>query len=307
MKKFLFLLLFINCSFLFGENLPLRISPFVSYNNDTITYSIYDGPKLNSQLDWETPYLFKTGLKFSFDFNNLILDFSNAAAIPVKCGTMYDSDWYTENIKTNLSKHNLHAGFCYDLDITLKYRFELENLFSILPLISFNYSHSSLKAQKGIGWCGDTGHTQLIKDYPWDSEYAVKVNKFGIDFYNNTFIFFIGAGLEKSLGSLQFGINAQVSPYIYVSSIDHHLNDGDGRYYLLLQSAWFSCFNLELPCSYMINDKNKLCIIPKYSYCKEIKGVFYSGKEKVRSNRSDQPCSFNFSKFALCIAWEINI
>ena len=307
MKKFFFLLLFLNCSFLFGENLSLRISPFFSYNYETLTYSIYDGSKLNSQLDWTSPYLFKTGINFSLSFNNFILDLSNAAAIPAKCGTMYDSDWYTENIKTNLSKHNLHAGFCYDFDVNLKYRVELKNRFSILPQISFNYSYSSYYAQKGIGWCGDTGHTQLTRDYPWDSEYAVKTNKFGIDFFNNTFIFFVGTGLEKSLGNFQFRFDAQISPYIYVSSIDHHLDSGDGRYFLLLQNAWFSCFNFDLYCTYNINQKNRILIIPKYCYCKEIMGVFYSGKEKVRSKRSDQPCSFNFSKFALCLAWEINI
>ena len=307
MKKFFFLLLFLNCSFLFGENLSLRISPFFSYNYETITYSIYDGPKLNSQLEWESPYLFKTGINFSLGFNNFILDLSNAAAIPAKCGTMYDSDWYTENIKTNLSKHNLHAGFCYDFDVNLKYRVELKNRFSILPQVSFNYSYSSYYAQKGIGWCGDTGHTQLTKDYPWDSEYAVKVNKFGIDFFNNTFILFLGAGLEKSLGNFLFGFDVQISPYIYVSSIDHHLDSGDGRYYLLLQSAWFSCFNFDLSCTYCINQKNKISIIPKYCYCKEIMGVFYFGKEKVQSKRSDQPCSFNFSKLSICISWEIKI
>ena len=307
MKKFFFLLLFLNCSFLFGENFSLRISPFFSYNNDTITYSIYDGPKLNSQLDWTSPYLFKTGINFSLGFNNFILDLSNAAAIPAKCGTMYDSDWYTENIKTNLSKHNLHAGFCYDLDIIFKYQFELNNSFSILPQVSFNYSYSSYYAQKGIGWCGDTGHTQLTKHYPWNSEYAVKVNKFGIDFFNNTFILFLGAGLEKSLGNFLFGFDVQISPYIYVSSIDHHLDSGNGRYYLLLQSAWFSCFSLDLSCTYCINQKNKISVIPRYCYCKEIMGVFYSGKEKIRSNRSDQACSFNFSQLSLCISWEIKI
>ena len=306
MKKHFVLILILNCSLLYSLDLRFSVQPFISYNNDTFIYSIYDGPYINSQLEWKSSYLFKLGINTEINYKNLIFDISNAAAIPLNCGTMYDSDWFTENIKTDLSKSDLKADFCYDLELNLKYRFELKNNYSIVPNISFNYSYTSLKADNTIGWCGDRSHTGLSEDYPWNSEYAVTVNKYGIDFYNHTIIFFCGCGIEKKINKFQINFDAAISPYIFISTIDHHLNNSKGRYFLLMQEAFFSAVNLELTCSYNITEKNRLCITPAFYYCPEIRGVFYLGKEKAKNNLADQPCSFSFNKFSITISYTVN-
>ena len=305
MKKFFIALLFLKCSVLFCHDFSFLVTPFFSYNNNTLTYSIYDGPKLNSRLDWETPYLLNAGLQTDFHYNNLILNISNAAAIPLKSGNMFDSDWYTEGIKSSLSKSDLYTDFCYDLKIEFEYRFKLPKDFSILPTISFNYSYSSFNAKNTIGWCGDTGHTNLNQDYPWDSEYAVTVKKEGIDLVNNLYIFFFGIQIEKQFNNFKFDFATAISPYIYISSIDHHLNNLGGRYYLLLQEAFFSSYSFDLSCSYKINSKNTIFLKPSYCFCPEIKGVFYSGKTKSEDALIDQPCSFNFSKFSIKLGWTL--
>ena len=306
MKKFFFALFFLNCSFLFCHVFSFSLAPFFSYNNNTLTYSIYDGTKLNSQLDWKSPYMLSTGLQTNFQYNNLILNISNAAAIPMKSGNMFDSDWYTPGIKTNLSKSDLYTDFCYDLKIELKYRFEIPKDFSILPTFSFSYSYSSLNAKNTIGWCGDTGHTNLNQDYPWDSEYAVTVKKEGIDLINNIYQFYCGIQIEKDLNNFQLAFATSISPYIYISSIDHHLNNLGGRYYLLLQEAFFPSFYFDLFCNYKLNSKNSIFLKPSFCFCPEIKGTFYFGKTKSEEALVDQPCTFNFSKFSITLGWSFS-
>ena len=306
MKKILFVFIIFNCSLIFGREISVAIRPFISYNNDTVSYSIYDeeGQNLVSKLDWEALYLFKPGIEAGLSFKNWSLNFSGAIAIPAECGIMYDSDWYTPKIKTNLAKSRLDADLCYDLKIQLSHRFFLPKGFCVAPLIAYNYSHSVFRAKDTVSWCGDSGHTGLYYDVPWNNEQAVKVSKFGIDFFNDTSIFFIGAGLEKVFGKWQLEAEALVSPFIYISSIDHHLNNYGGRYFLLIQKGWFSAFNLNLNCTYSIDKKNSLYMAPAFSYCKETRGVFYFGQKESDEKLCDQPCGFSFVKFSLKIGWE---
>lgn len=308
MKKILFVFLLFNCSLLFCRDFSFSIRPFISYNNDTVTYSIYDeeGVDLVSKLDWKALYLFKPGIEAELSFKNLSLNVSNAFAIPAECGQMFDSDWYTPKIKTNLAKSRLDTDFCYDLKVQLKYKFFLQNDFDVSPVIAWNYSRSVFRGYDTVSWCGDSGHTGLYYDVPWNHEQAVKVTKFGIDFFNDTSVFFIGAKLGKSFEKWQLEFEALLSPYISVSSIDHHLNNYGGRYFLLKQEAFFSSFNLALSGAYNINKTNTVYLAPEFSYCKEIRGVFYFGQKALADKLCDQPCSFNFAKFSLKIGWEFN-
>ena len=217
MKKVFILVILLNCSELFCSDFSFSVRPFFSYNNDILTYSIYDGTKLNSRLDWKTPYLFKAGVNLSFMPGKWIIDISNAAAIPLQCGTMADKDWYTENIQTNLSLHNLTPDFCYDLKIKLQYQFNLKNDWTLLPGAAFYYSYSSLRGAGGKGWCGDSAHTGLFYDIPWNDEAAVQVQKFGIDLINRISTVLVGIGVRKNLDRWKLSSNLYVSPYIYIS------------------------------------------------------------------------------------------
>ena len=87
-----------------GENFSLSVAPRLSYNNNTITYKIYDpsGPK-NSQLNWESQYLIKAGVGASAVFNKITLDGLLLFDFHFRTGVMYDSDWRTVELKTNLS------------------------------------------------------------------------------------------------------------------------------------------------------------------------------------------------------------
>ncbi|MCR4733481.1 MAG: omptin family outer membrane protease [Treponema sp.] len=269
-----------------------------------IRYKVYDGTKLNSQLDWDASYLFKTGARFQFNYKNLILNTSNLFALPFECGYMYDSDWYTEGIKTNYAKRTLSTDLYYDLNIELKYKFIFNHNFSIIPIISYNFCYISFRSAGTIAYCGDSAHTGLFDDYPWDSEYAVQVEQYGIDVLNKISIFYLGSDLEKNIDNFTFGLKMLVSPFIYISSLDHHLNASGGRYYLLIHRALFYSFNMNLSCSYMINKKNELILSTNFSYLPDITGYFYMGKEKNADNLASGT-KFSFTKFSVNLGWRI--
>ncbi len=310
MKKIILFFVVINFNLLFAHNISFSIRPFFSYNNDYLSYSIYeddDDSRLNSRLDWCTSYLLKAGLETKIEFSNWILGLSNAAALPFKCGKMYDSDWFTEGIKTDFQEDILTAGFCYDLQFELKYRFRLQNQFSIFPIFAYNYSYSSFKGDYLSCWTGRADYTGLTDNYPWNSDVAVKVERFGIDLYNNISVFFLGAGFEKKFNRCQLNLDIYLSPFVFISSIDHHLNESGGRYYLLEQKAFFSSMRIDFSCACIINQKNKLIFSPDICMCKKVMGEFYKGKERNEDMLFDQACSFRFYKFSFSFGWEIEL
>lgn len=290
------------------------------YCNQKLEYSIIDNDlhKVNSKLEWESDYLFKLGLGGDLQFKNI--DFFCVASfpLPLECGKMYDSDWRTVGIKTNLSKSDLFINSGIDATLGIKYNFEIscsgdlatsnnDFHFYISPVVNITNSFIKLEAKNTIGWCGDRGHTHLDRDYSWDSEYAKKVKKYGIDLTNNITSVFCGVEASAVYNALQAKAGFLISPYTYILSIDHHLNKEEGNFYQLAQTAYFKTLEFYASTGYSINQKNQLVLSADYTFCPTINGDFYYGWFQIENILADETSSFAFSKLSLCLSWQLNI
>ena len=308
-KLFVVIFVFFFPFLVFGrEDFSLAVEPRLSYNNNTITYKIYDplGAK-NSQLDWESQYLIKAGVGVSAVFNKITLDGLLLFDLPFRTGVMYDSDWRTVGLKTNLSEHELFAGFGCDFKLEFKYDFSLPADFFVSPVVSLQNYYSSFNAKNTIGRCGDTAHTHLEQNYAWNSEHSKKVKKYGIDYYCENVIFFGGLQLQKDLDNFSFKLKALVSLYNYVFSVDHHLNKEDGTYYQLIQKSILSVQEYSVLCSYAINEKNSFNLGFSYSFCPERPADFYYGYFITDNIIADETAGLEFTRMSVNAGWQIKI
>lgn len=291
------------------ENPHFYLQIISSYNKEAIDYFVIDtNGKTNSKLEWQSDYLFKEGIKAGYKIKQLEVNLKALFALPFECGKMYDSDWRITDIKTNYSKSDLFAKFGADTSLGIKYNFELAGKsasFFISPVLVISNSFISLAAKNTIGWCGDIWHTGLDQHQSWDSPYAKKVKKYGIDFKNN--ITSIFCGLEGSAFIKDFSINAGLlaSPFTYIFSIDHHLNKEEGHYYQLIQKAYFAVWDFYASLGWSLNDKNSIILGTDFSFCPVIPGELYFGYYKIDNIIADETSSFSFNKLAITLSWRI--
>ena len=315
-KYFLAILIFFSFSSIFSaqENLQKEPSPAFhielnsSYCNETRNYYVIETTgKTNSLLEWNADYLFKEGITGGMKIGNWELNLSTQFCLPFECGKMYDSDWYVPQIKTNLSKSDLFTAFGNDTKLTLKYSFELGKTgsnFFVSPVVFISNSFIRLEARNTIGWCGDMGHTHLDQHYPWNSEYAKKVKKYGINLTNNITSVFCGAELKKQFGPLITNIGALISPFTYIFSIDHHLNKEEGNYYQMIQKALFKAWDFYGGIGYSINNKNTILLGADYNICPVIPGELYYGYYKIDHIIADETSRFSYNIFSLTLSWQ---
>ncbi len=277
-----------------------------SYNKESLNdYLISTTGKTNSLLEWQADYLLREGLTAGVKHKKLEASLSAQFALPLKCGKMYDSDWREVGIKTNYSTSDLFAGFGCDSTLSIKYHLTLGNQlpFFISPVAAVSNSFIKYHAKNTIGWCGDIAHTHLKEHHSWDSEYAKKVKKYGIDFTNNITSIFCGVEGVARFGNFTTNAGVLVSPFTFIFSIDHHLNKEEGHYYQMIQKPVFSVWDFYAGCGYSINQKNEIILSADYSFCPKISGDFYYGYYKIDNIIADETSQFSFSKFALTLSW----
>ena len=293
-----------------GEKaIPFFLELTSSYNKESRDYCVIDTDgSTNSKLEWNADYLFKEGISGGIKFQNFEMFLSTQVCLPFECGKMYDSDWRTIGIKTNFSESNLFAGFGCDVAFQIKYNFRLSapnSKLLISPIIQLSNSFIRFEAKNTIGWCGDTAHTHLEENLPWNSEYAKKVKKYGINFANNITSFFCGLEVSDWIDSIFVNAGLLISPYTYILSVDHHLNKEEGSYYQLVQKAYFKTWDFYAGAGYKINQKNMIALSGDFCFCPATNGDFYFGWFGTDNIIADETCSFAFSKFSLCFSWQI--
>ena len=279
------------------------------YKNQLFKDYLFDSPGvINSRLDWEADYLFNLGLTGGIKTSRAELFISTSFCLPFECGHMYDSDWRTVGMKTNYSLSDLYTAFGNDSLIGFKYKFspgKNQSGFFISPVIVVSNSYISYNAKNTIGWCGDIKHTGLSQNYPWDSPYATKWRKYGVDLTNNITSVFCGLELAKKISAFEIKGGVLVSPYTYIFSTDHHLNSGDGQYYRMIQEAWFSVFDFYLSTGYSINKNNAIILSTDYSFCPRKDGKMYYGYSKTDYELTIDISSFSFKKLNAGLSWRL--
>lgn len=282
-----------------------------AYKNQLFKDYLFDSPEvLNSRLDWDSDYLFTLGLTGGMKIGGVELFISSSFCLPFECGHMYDSDWRTVGLKTNYSISDLYTAFGNDSLIGLKYHFlpgKNQAGFFISPVLLVSNSYIKYNAKNTIGWCGDVGHTGLSQNYSWDSPYATKWRKYGIDLTNNITSVFCGIEFSKTIWAFEANAGVLVSPYTYIFSVDHHLNSGEGHYYMMIQEAVFSVLDFYFSGAYSINKRNAIILGASYSFSPRTDGDFYFGYYKTDYELSIDISGFDFKKFTTTLSWRISL
>ena len=236
--------------------------------------------KKNSYLEWEEKPLWTGGIQISGRYKNLRLQTTADAAIPLRSGSMMDSDWKLQaqpDVKTNYSIHENTTSAYIQALLSLAYDFSPLEWLVISPIAEGAYAYRCFEARNGEGWYGDT--------VPWDDPsarhypgtYDGKRYILGaIDYRIHTVQIF--TGLEFTFivtPKLQTSFAISVSPYSYVFTEDRHYTDKArtaGRYYVYKGHFHFTrykgCFSvryrlnrfvtLGLTASGLVTDNEKL-------------------------------------------------
>ena len=309
MKKSIALIIFIFL-FSFAEKLnaiSASFSPVISYNNNSSAYAIYDEKIKNSLLEWNASYFAKAGYEAKFNFGAFSLSNTTLFNLPLKCGNQYDSDWRTQNIKTNYSTGDLYTDFGFDFEVEIKYQFKAAETFYIFPLLAFKNYYTQFRAKNIWAWCGDTYHTGLGQNVEWNDAASVRVKKYGIDLYSEIAAFYLGFELEKTFGPLALGTKVLLSPYTFMLNVDHHLNKEEGHWYQLIEKAVFKTWDFSLYAEYEVKAKNFINLAINTTFCPQTPGDFYFGYFDIENIIADETSTFGFSFFSIKMGWRIQI
>lgn len=221
-------------SVLSAKNFSFNLIPYFAVETSVIEeayyyedYSKY-ADKMCSLLEWEQKPSYIFGLESIFNLNSFLFSLDFSAKLPVRAGSMMDSDYWTDGMKFNYSINENHINNGFDINFDFQYLIDFSFL-QLQPFIKASYSYISFSAKNGHGWYGGSAHSSDGNVHSWDSPYAHyypdgKYHLASVDYENQTFYFMAGLSLKKTFfklwkTSLGFGL----APFTYTYAKDHHL------------------------------------------------------------------------------------
>ena len=161
-------------SFLCAKTLSFNLIPYFAIETSVIEeayyyedYSKY-ADEMCSLLEWEQKPSYIFGVEGIFNLNKFVFSLDFSAKLPVRSGSMMDSDYWTDGMKFNYSinENYLDKGFAAKTGFAYNFDF---SVFSFKPLIQFSYSFISFNAKNGYGWYGGSAHSSDGNVHSWDS------------------------------------------------------------------------------------------------------------------------------------------
>lgn len=238
-KKFL-LIFFIFPQFVFARP-GLSLEPYISISSGTLgeyLYSTNDDYQLVSYLDWQQEPLYNIGMKFNSVFGNFGISANADFGFPLRCGTMYDYDYfynsiYPEGEACNRSLSEVTARLNFNSEVAFYFSFSVFDRISINPSVQIQYKYSSFEAKNGRGRYGRAPYSKSHVDVPWYSEDAKEVKLYGAQYDRHSFFTWMGLNLGFKLTEyLYFGAGISICPFAYTSAIDHHLAKPTSDFYV---------------------------------------------------------------------------
>lgn len=219
-------------------------------------YLLYDSKEPISYLDWQAFPIIRPGIKTDFSINDFITEIELAVGIPMACGTMYDSDWNADGVKTIYSENDVNLISDFSTSLKLYYDFKV-GMFDILPSVQFQYDTKTFKAHDGHGWYGISDYSKTGKDVPWDDDNAKYYPHIGgySTYTLQTFYTFLGCYGKVSLTpAMTLGVGTYVSPYTYNYTKDNHYKKSGklSKYAYAEQNIIFYRFKEEITFSLRI-------------------------------------------------------
>ncbi len=244
----------------------LEFSPYFSLSKGCLNEYIYsssDESIKKSKLEWNLNPLYQFGIESKFGWKNIFITEKIDFALPVGCGTLYDSDWNsTGDIKTIYSKLEEKSDLIFNSSFGIGYDFNLKNkandrkYFSFFPLINFDYSYFKIKSDNGHGYFGAENYSLNGTDVSWDSEYATYHKVYGIDLERVYYNLFTGLAFEiYPTEKISFGCDFYISAYSYIVTYDKHFAKSSWYNLNGYQQCSFEYLKFSFFSNYKFSDK----------------------------------------------------
>ncbi|MCQ2591079.1 MAG: omptin family outer membrane protease [Treponema sp.] len=234
-----------------------------------------DTSRVISYLEWEEKPLVVLKLKGGTEFNNIDLSGFVSYALPFQCGQMTDSDWYVADTKNNYGIFDNKLSTNIDLGIEASYKFNLPLGFTIKTIASFEYKYISFNGINGQGWYGSSRYSKNHENVSWDSEDATFHHLSGIDYYQHSFMTYLGLGAGYNWNKLTIKLNILISPYAYFFYVDYHndyKDNGDDYSTISMEHGLFKLFLIDFTTEYKLFPKLFLTISISEKVMPEITG-----------------------------------
>ena len=248
----------------YGFHFSLTLFPFYTYEHGFLNEYVYttdynDQEYKLSELNWSVRN-HTLGFAADFGWKWISLDARCSFGLNGSSASMFDSDWQNNSdhsMKTEFSisenTQNNFISFEYGLKgnipLTPEKNSSVVSL-SYKPSVKYAYSYYSFSARNGEGWYGN-------KIVPYDSPSATHYEKgqlCGIDYVREHQNVFIGQGFNcKLFDCLNFDVNADISVYSLIKSVDTHFSNMDstaGTDYLDVMQGYFDFYRFSASISY---------------------------------------------------------
>lgn len=264
------------------------------------------GRRTLSYLCWEQKPLFIPEAKVKGGWKNLYLSFSARTAIPARCGSVFDSDWFNvsdfpncpdeyANIKTHLTESDCKTNYYYGFSGELSYMFKVADSLSFSPFAELSYTHSSFSA---IGASGSYYNTNVTEASGYYGSYNDADNSHDIEMSGGEVLSLERAVLQAWLGGrfnmeitpkLDMGFSLAVNLWTFVQSLDSHFVTG--VYYLDEIEDNFGGIRAELDFAYNFSKKSSLVFATKYTALQTMEGTAKEAYWKDASYNEYFDCS----------------
>lgn len=269
--------------------------------NELVFYINNDDVYKLSELNWNIKNISFVGEKIGISYKWFQFESSLLGAFSKKSAKMYDSDWQdipaNPEMKTTFSISENRLRHSFNFDSKISFAPDITDWLKTGLFLQYNINQICFSARNGYGWYGEPYYTKEPQCVPFDSEKA----KFfavgslqGIDYYRVTSFFNIGLSCSfYILDRIQIKIEAGISPYLTVNSIDHHHMKG---YFRDEIKSSFSSNSFGTDVRFNLYNNIYLGCSFLYNYIRETKGITYTNPEK---NKNDDIDFGNFDKYYL--------
>ncbi len=178
---------------------------FAGAKAEKMTESVYSNGETASELVWSDIVDAVFDVSLGLNFIGISADFGFSAGVPLKCGTLEDSD-FTNEVRTQYSKHDIVIDRDFSASARLGYEFEFWKI-SATPFLAFEYRTSKFSARDG--------HFE----YPTESG---EMSGIVISYEQEFFIPGLGARIWLDGGSWKFMADFAFHPFIRINTTDSH-------------------------------------------------------------------------------------
>lgn len=275
----------------FQKNVNLNFEPYFSTRfgvQDEFVYiknSLGETKKL-SELNWEQKAVFFGGIKAECGIYGFNLAFKYQEALPLSCGTVFDSDWRNVGLsnlpsdseiltyKTQYSESECKLERYYNWAVELNYVKEFKNQIGIKFFAQFDYSYSSFVALGGNYWYGAYNSSEnYYKDYTTVENASYFSGKV-LALERINYITWAGFSLSARFSHFSFCTDFAICPFIHTDSLDSHFVTR--TFYLDRMNSFFTGAKVNFSGKFYFDLKNFISLTIENTTINSLYGKAYS-------------------------------